>query len=413
MSMNKDYYAVLGVSPDADRATIEEAYERLAKEVQPNVDLEPTNPERMRELDEAFDALDDAARRAEYDRARSAATGTESPAPAWAASGATADSEGAPEVPTDGAIVPEGEPSTTTRTTTTTTTTTTTAKISLKKGPDGSLIAGIALLVGGVAAVAAGIVVLVLALTDDSGGVASEVITVSGLGYTDTVVGSGEAAGPAQVATVHYTGRLEDGKQFDSSVGGEPFAFIIDTGQVIEGWDEGVTGMRAGGKRTLVVPPGLAYGETGAGEGRIPPNATLTFEIELLTVSGLPAESPPEVSGDQQELEGGLVAIDVVEGRGGEAATGDTVFVHYTGWLETDGKRFDTSLITPRALDFTIGEAGIIRGWSVGVPGMKEGGTRRLIIPAALAYGQEGAGDGAIPPDATLIFDIQLVEIQE
>jgi len=405
MSMNKDYYALLGVSPDADRATIEEAYERLAKEVQPNVNLEPTNPERMRELDEAFDVLDDPAQRAEYDRARSGETGAETSPPAWAASDAVADGEGAPEAMADGATTMPDELGATT------TTTTTTVKPSLKKGPDSGLIAGIALLVGGVAALAAGIVVLVLALTNDDGGVSGQVTTDSGLRYTDTVVGSGEAAVSNQVATVHYTGRLEDGTQFDSSVGKEPFAFIIDAGQVIPGWDEGVTGMKEGGKRTLVVPPELAYGADG--NGPIPPNATIMFDIELLTISALPAENPPEISGDEQELEGGLKVIDVVEGTGEEAATGDTVFVHYTGWLEADGTRFDTSLITPQALAFTIGQQRVIRGWDAGVPGMKEGGTRRLIIPPELAYAQEGAGDGAIPPNATLIFDIQLVEIEE
>ena len=89
------------------------------------------------------------------------------------------------------------------------------------------------------------------------------------------------------------------------------------------------------------------------------------------------------------------------------------MFVHYTGWLEADEKRFDTSLITPEVYDFTIGQQSVIRGWDAGVPGMKEGGTRRLIVPPELAYGQEGAGDGAIPPNARLIFDIQLVEIEE
>ena len=130
--------------------------------------------------------------------------------------------------------------------------------------------------------------------------------TESGLGYTDTVVGSGGTAASGQIATVHYTGKLQDGTQFDSSVGRAPYAFIIDGGQVIPGWDEGVTGMREGGKRTLVVPPDLAYGETGAGQGRIPPNATLTFDIELLTLNDLPAENPPEVNGNEQELDGGL-----------------------------------------------------------------------------------------------------------
>jgi FKBP-type peptidyl-prolyl cis-trans isomerase len=79
--------------------------------------------------------------------------------------------------------------------------------------------------------------------------------------------------------------------------------------------------------------------------------------------------------------------------------------------LEADGKQFDTSLVTPSVFSFTIGEKAVIAGWDAGVPGMKEGGKRRLIVPAALAYGQDGAGNGVIPPDAVLVFDIDLVEV--
>jgi FKBP-type peptidyl-prolyl cis-trans isomerase len=102
---------------------------------------------------------------------------------------------------------------------------------------------------------------------------------------------------------------------------------------------------------------------------------------------------------------------DLVLGTGTEAATGDTVGVHYTGWLE-DGTQFDSSLDRGVPLEFTIGEPGIIPGWSEGVPGMKVGGKRRLTIPPALAYGPSGFG-GVIPPNATLIFEIELVEIKE
>jgi peptidylprolyl isomerase len=106
----------------------------------------------------------------------------------------------------------------------------------------------------------------------------------SGLQYTDIVIGTGKSPQPGQIAVVHYTGWLTDGKKFDSSVDrGKPFEFPIGQGRVIKGWDEGVASMKVGGKRKLVIPPQLGYGERGAGDV-IPSNATLVFEVELLDI---------------------------------------------------------------------------------------------------------------------------------
>ena len=111
-----------------------------------------------------------------------------------------------------------------------------------------------------------------------------EVTTPSGLKYVDQVVGTGEVAVAGKTANVHYTGWLENGKKFDSSVDrGQPFSFPLGAGRVIKGWDEGVQGMKVGGKRKLTIPSDLGYGSRGAG-GVIPPNATLIFDVELLGV---------------------------------------------------------------------------------------------------------------------------------
>jgi len=108
-------------------------------------------------------------------------------------------------------------------------------------------------------------------------------LTDSGLYLQDVQVGEGAEATAGFVVRVHYTGLFPDGTSFDSSVGRDPFSFSLGGGQVIAGWDEGVAGMKEGGRRLLVLPYQLAYGEAGAG-GVIPPHATLVFEVELLEV---------------------------------------------------------------------------------------------------------------------------------
>jgi FKBP-type peptidyl-prolyl cis-trans isomerase FkpA len=113
----------------------------------------------------------------------------------------------------------------------------------------------------------------------------SSITTPSGLVIEELVVGTGEAAAAGRKVSVHYTGWLTDGSKFDSSKDrGDPFIFPLGRGHVIQGWDEGVAGMKVGGKRKLVIPSALGYGARGAA-GVIPPNATLVFEVELLAVN--------------------------------------------------------------------------------------------------------------------------------
>jgi FKBP-type peptidyl-prolyl cis-trans isomerase len=113
---------------------------------------------------------------------------------------------------------------------------------------------------------------------------ARESVTPTGLKYVDLKVGEGPEAASGNVVEVHYTGWLENGTKFDSSLDRqEPFTFRLGAGEVIEGWDQGVAGMKVGGKRKLTIPPDLGYGNEGAGEV-IPPGATLIFEVELLGI---------------------------------------------------------------------------------------------------------------------------------
>ena len=107
--------------------------------------------------------------------------------------------------------------------------------------------------------------------------------TPSGLYYRDLVVGDGAEATPGRRVAVHYKGQLVDGSFFDANVPGErPLTFLLGSGTVIQGWDEGIAGMRVGGKRQLVIPPELAYGDVG--QGAIPPDATLVFTVDLVGV---------------------------------------------------------------------------------------------------------------------------------
>ena len=109
-------------------------------------------------------------------------------------------------------------------------------------------------------------------------------VSVTGLTIEDTLLGEGSLAAPGRTVSVHYTGWLAGGRRFDSSrERSEAFEFALDTGEVIAGWDEGVQGMKVGGRRRLVIPPHLGFGEEGSGNA-IPPNATLVFDVELLSV---------------------------------------------------------------------------------------------------------------------------------
>jgi len=200
----------------------------------------------------------------------------------------------------------------------------------------------------------------------------------------DVVVGRGPAAKFADVVTVDYTGKLLSGKQFDSSAGRAPFTFVLGAGMVIKGWEQGVAGMKVGGKRKLKIPAGLAYGSRQMGPD-IPPNSTLLFDVELKKIQRV-----------------GLKVLK--KGSGAAAKGGDEVAIEYVGTLKSNGTQFDASNGKP--IRFQLG-GGVIPGFTAGVLGMKLGEKRRITIPSELGYGERAVGP--IPANSDLVFQIELV----
>ncbi|HEX4612677.1 MAG TPA: FKBP-type peptidyl-prolyl cis-trans isomerase, partial [Urbifossiella sp.] len=244
----------------------------------------------------------------------------------------------------------------------------------------------------------------------------------AGVKYRDLKAGMGEGCPPGAKVKIHYTGWLTDGTVFDSSRDrGKPADFELEG--LIVGWQEGIPGMKKGGVRKLVLAPGKGYGAKGS--GKIPPNSTLIFEVEMLAFSGGggdadadgPARPGPATLTDGtapgaddpglKDIGGGLKVRDLKEGTGATCEPGATVVAHYTGWLQ-NGKVFDSSRPRGEPTEFSLGK--VVPGWQKGIPGMKIGGVRKLVIPPEMAYG--AGGRPGIPPNSTLVFEVELVGVK-
>jgi peptidylprolyl isomerase len=347
----------------------------------------------------------------------------------------------------------------------------------------------------------------------DAEPIAGATAVVGSLEYIETEAGTGPRAEPGDTVYVHYTGMLEDGTVFDSSYDrGQPFVFILGEGQVIAGWDQGIARMNEGGKATLIIPAnstltfevelvtvtkplvpvavidelyeetenGIRYYDINPGDGEsvtegdriavqftvwteggdflansrdqgfpsvftigiddiffndwlegivgmkvgglrqllisqevggeaVPPDQGLIFEMEIVEKVEMliRAEVAEE---DLVTTDSGLRYFDLVQGEGPAAEAGDTVTIGYTGWLLEDEGHFDRSAERGDPPRFVLGAGNVMAGWDEGIAGMQVGGRRQLIIPADLAFGEEGLG--RIPPNATVVFEIELVEIE-
>ena len=227
-----------------------------------------------------------------------------------------------------------------------------------------------------------------------------------GLQVQDLVVGDGVEVVPGSDVMVHYTGMLADGTVFDSSVDrGQTFGFSVGAGQVIAGWDQGLVGMKVGGKRRLEIPAALAYGDRAA--GAIPPGSTLYFEIELFDVAA------PRIPPEAQRAEVGKVRsrkgvgyADVELGTGDKPKKGERVCVDLAVWV--DGALADHTYDKPSCWWFRYDHSLVMPGLTIGLKGMRAGGVRQLHVPAELTKASSRSLD--IEPGSVVVIDVELVE---
>ena len=227
----------------------------------------------------------------------------------------------------------------------------------------------------------------------------------------DLVVGSGSPVGVGDFLIMDYVGvSYSTGLQFDASWDrGSPFPFELGAGRVIQGWDQGIVGMSVGGRRSLTIPPELAYGENGSGSGSIGPNETLVFVVDL--IASVPANLEKPTEGLTSESTTELETNDISEGSGAIVQPGNVVYIHYVGVSASTGEQFDSSWDRGRSefIGYISGTGNVIQGLDEGLLGMQVGGRRTVVIPPDLAYGENGAGDGLIAPNETLIFTVDLL----
>ncbi|WP_426340700.1 FKBP-type peptidyl-prolyl cis-trans isomerase [Pseudoduganella sp. S-14] len=230
-------------------------------------------------------------------------------------------------------------------------------------------------------------------------------------------VGSGAAAAAKNLVTIQYRGWLYDntkpdnkGTEFLDKYSGQPFSFLLGVDSRIAGWDQGIVGMQVGGKRRLLIPANMAWAQYGrkddAGNYIVPPSTAVVYEIEMTALNATPPAQTAQPAFDK---------IIVAEGAGDASVTGNTLTVSYSGYLYDDsvtdkrGLRFDTSLTKGVPMTVKLGANVVIKGWEDGLLGMKAGGKRTLIIPASMGYG--ATGQGSIPANAPLIFDVEVTSI--
>ncbi|MEY2996349.1 MAG: hypothetical protein RLZZ39_1174 [Actinomycetota bacterium] len=227
---------------------------------------------------------------------------------------------------------------------------------------------------------------------------------------TDITVGDGPAAADGDTVFVNYVGVLSaDGTRFDGNYGSDPFVVTLGMGMVIKGWDEGLVGMQAGGRRQLDIPADLAYGSQGAGDA-IPPDSAISFVVDMIAVvPATDAAGEPAVDIAPADNVGELLITDLVVGDGAEAEAGAKAVLHLVAFRADTAAQVTSTWSSPQPLSFELTEGGTLPGLVEGIQGMKVGGRRQLQVPFEDAWGAEGQSEIGLPAEIDLIVVIDLL----
>jgi peptidylprolyl isomerase len=229
-----------------------------------------------------------------------------------------------------------------------------------------------------------------------------------GVKVRDLKDGTGEPCPPGANVVIHYTGWTSDGTVCETNKT-EVTPATFPLASRLLGWREGIPGMKAGGVRKLVLAPEKAYGKQA--KGNVPANSTVVFEIELISFEALGPKKMIDGSDNTatdpglREVTPGVKARDLKEGSGEPVKPNATVTIHYVGWL-ADGTVFDSSRARGEPSTFPLED--LVKGWQEGIPGMKPGGVRKLVIAPEKGYGSRPREK--IPANSTLIFEIELLK---
>ncbi len=248
----------------------------------------------------------------------------------------------------------------------------------------------------------------------------------SGVNYKNDSLGTGRAAKFGDLVSVHFRAWVikdstdiykdwsKDSTRQTSNIGssiefGQPVKFKLGDSAFIKGVDEGIVGMKVGGTRTIIIPSNKAYGETGFGP--VPPNSSLKVVINLVDVKDIIAAKMWDIDSTKiVTSKSGLKYVILQPGTGEKADSADLITVHYTGFL-TNGKIFDSSVERDEPFKFRLKLQPVIPGWEEGIQLLAKGGKAKFIIPPALGYGAIPVG--SIPPNSTLIFDVEVLNVEK